>query len=357
VSGLIALLMREKFLVPDHGPDVQQEVASIGESELSKALEEAVATASSISDLPELSGWEDAGGLEEIADAQSEVQSGEPTIESVDVDDEPELGEFVLRPVDPERRRPDDPVQAAIFDARCRMCSSSPFEVLGLSPGAPLSGIRDARMRMLAKFNAARYTDTILSVESLTDLDAMRQHVDLCARNLVDPVKRGRLERLAGGGQISTDMRGYFAADRLFREGLEQMREGAFKRAEVLIKQAIDEYSNEPEYHTRYAQAVMEGLRSERRFNDKASDAVELYLRQALSINDRFEPALVLLARLRRKRTDWPEALDLYQRILILNPRNVEARKAIQVLSQDTDKGLVKESSGISSVLRRFKKE
>ena len=112
------------------------------------------------------------------------------------------------------------------------------------------------------------------------------------------------------------------------------MREGAFKRSAVAIQQAIDENPNEPEYYTRYAQATMEGLRVDRRFNDRASDTIELQLRRALALNDSYEPALLFLARLRRKRADWSESLNLYQKVLAINPRNLEARKAVQALSQ-----------------------
>ncbi|HIA01554.1 MAG TPA: hypothetical protein EYN66_06530 [Myxococcales bacterium] len=337
VSGLISLLVREEFLVSDAVPDVQEGVVDNNAPVIANSLDEVAQSLHHEAELLDLSAWDPDDEIDEITNPvtelgeDSDVSAGASILE---VNDTPEHGEFSLRPIDPERRRPDDPVQAAIFDTRVRMSSITPFEVLGLEGGASLSSIRDARRRLLSKFSPERYKDAMLTAVSLNDLDAMQRHVDVCARNLVDPVKRGRIERLSSPSGSEVDLRGYFAADSLFREGLEHMREGAFKRSAVAIQQAIDENPNEPEYYTRYAQATMEGLRVDRRFNDRASDTIELQLRRALALNDSYEPALLFLARLRRKRADWSESLNLYQKVLAINPRNLEARKAVQALSQ-----------------------
>jgi len=287
--------------------------------------------------------------------ALSEREQSDPM--SVAVTSE-ELAECAIPPINPARKRPSDVNLAAIFDVRERMALQNPFQVLGLAPGAPLSAIRDVCARLMSKYDAAKYRDVMMTDESLMDLKDIREHVAFCAKSLCDPARRGIIERLAGGDHDAVRIRRYFSADQLFRQGVNHLRAKAFVEAKNCIEQAISDDPNAPDYHTRLAQTMIEIHRSGGTFNAAAQTTIAGLLATALALDPHYEPAALLLGRVLIAKREFAQALACYQRVLVTNLRNQEARRAVRQLAAKVGSSRPeKEESGLSGLFDRFWKD
>ena len=99
-------------------------------------------------------------------------------------------------------------------------------------------------------------------------------------------------------------------------------------------------------------------LLEEDAWNDAGRARVESLLQNALRLKPRYEPALLLLAKVYQDGGDEARALQTYQVILQANPRSVEARKALTKLEaagavSGGTKGVANRIGGLLGRLRK----
>ena len=206
------------------------------------------------------------------------------------------------------------------------------------------------------KYNPQKYADTMMSPESLEDLNALRKTVERCAADLMDPARRQTLEYRAEiiGEPV---LRAWFAAEQLAKQGRERLAAGEARPAFEAFQEASRLNGDEPEYFLFCARAAQAMLVDEDAWNDAGRAQVESLLQNAVVQRPRYEEALIMLAELYTEKGDEPRALKTWQSILATNPRHTVARKAAAKLEADgvtaANKGV---ANRIGGLLGRFRK-
>jgi hypothetical protein len=251
---------------------------------------------------------------------------------------------------------PDDPILRGVAKDRARMAEESAFRIFGVPLGACLSEIRESHKKLKAQYEVSKYEGRYLPDSSREDLVAIADRLDDVLRELCVPARRLALESKESGPLGKKRIVRYFQAERRYQKGRQQYRSNQKRMALKAFRAAAAEYDRDPIYHTWCGFVLWELLEDEAHGGVEGRVKVREYLAAALALNKNFTMALLLSARLARHEGDTDTALEMYDRVLEINPRSAEARTAVRELDvQPEPRAASKAKEKLSGLFRRKK--
>jgi len=250
----------------------------------------------------------------------------------------------------------DDPILQGVAKDRIRMVEQSAFRILGVSPGACLSEIRESHKKLKAQYEVGKYEGRYLPDSSREDLAVITDRLNDVLRELCVPARRLALEAKESGPLGKKRIVRYFQAEQLYQKGRQQYRGNQKRQALKAFRAAAAQYDRDPAYQAWCGFVLWELLEDEAHSGVEGRVKVREYLAAALALNENFSMALLLSARLARHEGDTDTAIEMYDRVLEVNPRSVEARNAIRELEGVTEaRATSKAKEKLTGLFRRKK--
>ncbi|MBT9556993.1 MAG: hypothetical protein IV100_13235 [Myxococcales bacterium] len=227
-----------------------------------------------------------------------------------------------------------------LAERRRRLDSANPFDALEVAPRVTMSSLKEAYVRLRARYDESAYEDELRDeVPGVArDLKRVGAALDSAFADLTTRERRGELEAKLGGFS-AFEVSNYFGADVFYRDGRRQHAAREFRPAFQSFVRAHQRWPHEPDYWAWSAQALWDSHQADGTWGDGARAGVERHAREALTAaSDGDQPgfhelALVLLARLALERGQAAEARSYYEAILVKNPSHDEAKSGVRELS------------------------
>ncbi len=235
-------------------------------------------------------------------------------------------------PVPPRPDTPDPGVdeglERILEDVYRTMLSRNLYQILGTTPGSPLSAIRDAASRLLHKYGPDQYRSFMLSQRARTLLDLVCAEIQRSRDVLTDMRERLAYDRyleVAYPPGLRAHLETLFEAEALFEAGRGALKAKEFGRAAELFGKATLLNPREPEYIAVAGwatyQTYVAGIATREESLPKAYAAIQ----RALAVDPRHQRSMLFLGRIHRELNEREEALDWYERLLKIDPTNEEA--------------------------------
>jgi tetratricopeptide (TPR) repeat protein len=214
------------------------------------------------------------------------------------------------------------------------------FQVLGLDDGATKDQVRAAYLELARTFHPDR-----VSALGLGELRPKMEHIfariSEAHATLIDDQARKKYEqtlRDASKGDMSRAQR-ILEGEIAYQKGCVLLRRKDWAPALAELRRAVTLNPDEAEHYALLAWAVWQASQ------DKAKAAAEAkpMLQKAISLQPRCHHAHFYLGEILMAESTLPQALASYQRVLTLDPDNVDAQRAVRLinlrLEKETKKG------------------
>lgn len=233
-----------------------------------------------------------------------------------------------------------DPVIAAtrerIQTKAAAIASQNYFEMLGVPTGATVEDVRKAFFRLAKEFHPDRSAKP-----GLQDMDEILEYIfsnlSEAQRTLIDPDAREEYEGLVLEGPSRTSMapgardedqvRDVLEAEKLFQKAVVLMRREQWSACVELVDRARQLAPKEGEYL-----AVWAHLQARARSPEAPVDDLIAHLRRAEEMSPRSERVHLYLAQLLKRIGHSSEAKLHFERVVEVNPRNIEAMRELRLM-------------------------
>ena len=256
------------------------------------------------------------------------------------------------RPALPERGT-DENLERILEDVYRSMLARNLYEILGVTPYSPISSVRDAALRLTAKYAPAQYVGYMLSRRAKTILRYVEREIER-ARDVLSNAQ----ERSLYDNRINTDygqdrrvaLSFLFDAEGHYQDAIKEMEADRWTEALLLFTKAAETNPRDPEYLAFKGWATYQALRSGQSSDSFAPNKARNILERALAVDPRYQRAMLFLARLEREMNNLEAALTWFERLHRLDPSNEEVAAALDWLKMSP-----RRSSGGDSMWGKFK--
>jgi len=236
-----------------------------------------------------------------------------------------------------------------VMDARERIqtkaaaiASQNYFEMLGLTTGASEEDVRKAFFRLAKEFHPDRSAKP--GLRDLEDtLEYVFSNLSEAQRTLLDPESREEYQAtmhegpkrtsMAPGPRDEEQVRDALEAEKLFQKAVVLMRAEQWKKCLELVDRARELAPKQAEYL-----AVWSYVQFRTRAPDAAVDDLIAHLRRAEEQSPNSERVHLYLAQMLKRVGHQAEARTHYERVLDVNPRNIEAAREIRLMEMRAGK-------------------
>ena len=209
------------------------------------------------------------------------------------------------------------------------------FEMLEVPLGAPAEDVRKAFFRLAKLYHPDRATGELEDMKET--LEYLFYNLSEAQTTLIDPDTREeygaaisegiRRTSVMPPGAADAEVRDVLEAEKLFQKALVLMRRDQVARALELVDQARMMNPDEGEYL-----AVWSRLQILSRGATTPVDDIVVHLRRAEELAPKSERVHLYLAQALMRAERQTEAKMHYERVLEVNPRNVEAARALRLM-------------------------
>jgi len=229
----------------------------------------------------------------------------------------------------------DESIERILEDVYRSMLSRNLYQVLNVTPFAPLSAIRESAARLKAKYEPGQYRGYMLSARAKLLLDYVGQELDRACEVLTE-----HQERLAYDTRVGTDygqdrrvaLSFLFDAEEAFQQGLEEMEKGNWPDALILFTKAGEANPRDPEYLAHKGWATYQALKSGQSSDSFAPNKARNILERALAVDSRHIGTMLFLARIEKDMGNLEAARLWYERVQKLDPTNDEVLASLDWL-------------------------
>lgn len=201
------------------------------------------------------------------------------------------------------------------------------FEMLGVDKAAGNDAVRDAYFAQVKTWHPDRLPPELAPLRE--QAETIFQHLTAAHETLTDAEERGKyLKQVQDGGgtpKADREMQRILGAAMEFQKVEVLIRRREWARAEKLVRELMDRVPEEADYH-----AALGLIRWQSLGDEGVGEALE-HLDHALDRTPNHERALMTKARLLDRRGDKKEAIRLFERVLELNPKNVDAERHVRL--------------------------
>ena len=230
----------------------------------------------------------------------------------------------------------DESIERILEDVYRSMLSRNLYQVLNVTPFAPLSAIRDGATRFQAKYAPDQYRGYMLSSRAKQLLASVGNEISRACTVLTD-----LRERLAYDNRIGTDygqdqrvaLSFLFDAEGAFQDGVTEMDGANWPDALILFTKAAEANPRDPEYLAHKGWATYQALKSGQSSDSFAPNKARNILERALAVDSRHGRAILFLARLEKDLGNLEASRAWYQRLQKLDPTNDEALASLDWLN------------------------
>lgn len=209
------------------------------------------------------------------------------------------------------------------------------FQMLGVDKAANNETVRDAYFEQVKTWHPDRLPPELAPLREQAEM--IFQHLTGAHETLTDPEERGKYIKQVqdGGGTPKADreMQRILGAAMEFQKVEVLIRRREWARAEKLVRELMDVVPEEADYH-----AALGLIRWQSQGDDGIDEALE-HIDRALELSPNHERGLMTKARLYDLRGNKAQAIRLFERVVELNPKNVDAQRHVRLAKmrgQDT---------------------
>ena len=205
------------------------------------------------------------------------------------------------------------------------------YELFGVPARAPLSEVRSAYQRARKRYDDENFDGYYLPPSADNALRYLQQRIETGYEALTDLRRRWEhdTQRAVEGGLGRDEMEQMFYAEGVFKAAQIRMAKGLNAAAMELLEEALEHYTQEPEYIAYLAWAHYSAALAGQPLPIGASSP-EYLLDKALQMSPKLESAWLFRARIADHAEDGPAALAAYYSVLTANPDNDEAKAMIE---------------------------
>ena len=220
------------------------------------------------------------------------------------------------------------------------------YQMLAVDQAAGPDAVRDAYFAQVKVWHPDRLPEELSPLRDT--VQRIFRHLTGAHETLSDPEERKKyLKQVQDGGgtpKADRELQRILGAAMEFQKVEVLIRRRDWKRAEKLALELIDEVPDEADYHAAL------GLIRWQSVGDEGMDAGLLELDEALRLTPNHERALMTKARICDRKGDREQAVRLFERVIELNPKNVDAERQVRLAKmRGRDSGSPKAAKGDKS--------
>ena len=250
-------------------------------------------------------------------------------------------------------------LRKAIVSKAEQMTKQNYYEMLEVPLGAPTEEVRKAFFKMAKIYHPDRATASGME-DLLETLQYVFSNLSEAHATLVDPDTREEYGAAISDGMKRTSqmpgpadedtVRDVLEAEKLYQKGVVLMRRGQNAKALELVDTARRMNPDEGEYLAAWAK-----LQAASRGADDNLDDLISSMRRALEMTPKSERVNLFMGELLKRAGRPSEALAHFQKVVEINPRNIEAARELRIMRIKREKELEREKKG--GFLKRFLKK
>ncbi len=209
------------------------------------------------------------------------------------------------------------------------------FEMLGVDKAAGEGTIRDAYFAQVKTWHPDRLPPELAPLRERAE--TIFQHLTAAHETLSEPEERAKyLKQVQDGGgtpKADREMQRILGAAMEFQKVEVLIRRREWARAETLVRELMERVPEEADYH-----AALGLIRWQSGGDSSIDEALE-YIDHALELTPNHERALMTKARLYDLRGNKAQAIRLFEQVVEINPKNVDAQRHVRLAKmrgQDT---------------------
>jgi len=236
---------------------------------------------------------------------------------------------------EPSELGTDESIERILEEVYKSLAQRNLYEMLNVTPMAPLSAVRDAANRLRNKYAPSQYRGFLMSKRAHKILKLVREAVDRAEQVLTHIKSRKYYDEMASTTyplERNAWLHQLFHAERDFQFGLKLLQEKEFARAVDLIGRAVTTNGNDPDYVAWRGYATYQRAKSGIWDDPSAVTRARADLEAALTLEPRHTRALLFMARMEDDQNNLDAALAWYSRLQKADPGNEEAAEALERL-------------------------
>lgn len=239
-------------------------------------------------------------------------------------------------------------IEDVLLELQDRMTHQTLYDVLGVTPDAPLSEIRENYRYLRTKYDPAAYEEFLLSPEAREALRSIADRLEQAYRTLTDQRRRSSYNsgRKIENGVLRATVESIFGAESLAQQAAEALKSGQFQHSANIYREALRHTPYDATLHADLAWAIFQGIWKGGLPEADHRSEVDNELAHAMRYNPRSEQALRVRARIARLEGRPRDAIEAYQRVLALNPQSQEARRALRELKNSDKRDVLQDDQG-----------
>ncbi len=201
------------------------------------------------------------------------------------------------------------------------------YQMLKVDQAAGPDAVRDAYFAQVKTWHPDRLPAELSPLRDLSE--RIFQHLTGAHETLTDPEERGKyLKQVQDGGgtpKADRELQRILSAAMEFQKVEVLIRRKDWARAEQLVLDLLEEVPDEADYHAAL------GLIRWQAVGDEGMDAALVELDRALELSPNHERALMAKARIYDRRGNRAGAIRLFERVVEINPKNVDAQRQVRL--------------------------